>query len=226
MTSAARASRKFADLFISDPITALVSLVRDAGSPLDPAGIREAARSRGVEDLDVPMWRRLQRRFRNHENIALEGGAYRWVADPPVPAAVDVFAELVRIAGNRVRSSHLRAVEEVLFNTPSKAEIAARERQATIDAARRLAELAGEVEELVANDAADQVLIHRIRTHAKRSGLEAIERAGDIVAYDPKLHRPITPPINDGAQVRVVRPGYVWRKRQEEVLVSKAEVKE
>jgi len=56
--------------------------------------------------------------------------------------------------------------------------------------------------------------------------LEPIERAGDRVAFDRRRHQPIGPPIDTGAEVVVVRPGYAWKTDHEDVLVARAVVQE
>jgi hypothetical protein len=102
----------------------------------------------------------------------------------------------------------------------------ARRRQAEIDAVRALAELASEVEELTANEVTPDVMVRQVRAWVRRSGLEAIDRAGQETAFDRKRHKPIGPAIRDGAPVLVVRPGYVWKTPTEDVLIGKAVVEE
>ena len=65
------------------------------------------------------------------------------------------------------------------------ADEAARQRQAGIDAARALAELAIEVEELTAKQASADTVVHRLRARVHRSGLEPIDRAGEETTFDP-----------------------------------------
>jgi hypothetical protein len=91
---------------------------------------------------------------------------------------------------------------------------------------RSLAELASEVEELSVNEASTRAMVHRVRSRVRLSGLEPVERAGETVAFDRRRHESNGPPIADGAPVLVVRPGYVWKSPDEEVLVARAVVQE
>ena len=99
-------------------------------------------------------------------------------------------------------------------------------RQSEIDAVRQVAELASEVEELIANETDPALLVREIRSWVKRSGLEPIGRAGEETRFDRKVHRPVGGSVRDGATVIVVRPGYIWRAAAEDVLIGKAVVEE
>jgi hypothetical protein len=98
--------------------------------------------------------------------------------------------------------------------------------QEALDGVRALAELAIEVEELIVNEASAAALIHRIRGRVKRAGLEPIERAGEETSFARARHKPIGRPIADGTPVIVVRPGYVWKGPDGDVLIAKAVVQE
>ena len=89
-----------------------------------------------------------------------------------------------------------------------------------------MAQLAIEVEELTTNQASARAMIHRVRAEVKRTGLEPIDRAGDVTRFDPRRHEPIGRPIEAGTSVVVVRPGYVWKTSTEEVLIAKAVVQD
>lgn len=104
--------------------------------------------------------------------------------------------------------------------------MAARRRQDAIDGVRALAELAIEVEELVANEASARALLHRVRARVKRAGLEPIERAGERITFDQKHHVPVGRSIPEGKPVVVIRPGYRWESDTEELLIAKAVVQE
>jgi len=98
----------------------------------------------------------------------------------------------------------------------------ARERQARIDAMSTVAELAAEVEELTAKQAAPEVLLEHTRALTGGRGLEAIGRAGQEVPYEEAHHEPVGEFPNDGEPVTVIRPGYLWHAPGESVLISKA----
>jgi hypothetical protein len=98
----------------------------------------------------------------------------------------------------------------------------ARERQARIDAMSTVAELAAEVEELTAKQAAPEVLLEHTRALTGGRGLEAIGRAGQEIPYEEAHHEPVGEFPNDGESVTVIRPGYLWHAPGEAVLISKA----
>src|SRR6185436_10091109 len=98
--------------------------------------------------------------------------------------------------------------------------------QLEMDAARALAEMAMEVEELATKQASSRAMIHRVRARMKRMRLEPIDRAGDEVPFDRQRHQPIGPDIRDGAPVVVVRPGYVWRTPEKDLLIERPVVQD
>src|SRR5262249_49823128 len=111
--------------------------------------------------------------------------------------------------GDAVRAAQLRATQDQ--------KIRAQGIQA-------LADLAMEVEELVANGAEADVLIERVRNNAAAQRLTPIESAGQTASFDRQRHAPIVGIPKEGAQVTVVRPGYSWRPAEEDLLIAKAQV--
>jgi hypothetical protein len=102
---------------------------------------------------------------------------------------------------------------------------AARERNARIEAMTKVADLAAEVEELVAKRATNEVLLESTRTLVAVSGLEQIGTGGERVVYDESQHEAIGDTPGPGVAVIVVRPGYRWRAPGEMVLISRAVVR-
>lgn len=152
-----------------------------------------------------------------------------------VRAALSAPAEKSRPSGSPAEKSRLsgspatksRPSAPAATNQPQRPEPdEARRRQAQIDGVRLLAELAGEVEELLANETEPAVMIRQIRAWVKRSGLEPVGQAGESTRFDRTKHRPITGRMRDGASVIVVRPGYIWKRGTEDVLLGKAVVEE
>lgn len=99
---------------------------------------------------------------------------------------------------------------------------ASQERQIRIDIVRALADLAAEVEELVANHAAPDVLVERVRSLVAAQALEPIGVAGAETSFDPSLHKPVFGSPGAGATVSVLRPGYRWRSSGEDIRMHKA----
>jgi hypothetical protein len=218
-----------AAIFADDQVAAVVHVLRQAAAPLTARGIKEALRAAGVTNADADRrWDGVQRRLRSHDNVVIEPkGSYRWTDQPRALPATEA---LELIAHGRVpaakKAELLEIVRKALADDGDDLEEAARRRQAEIGAVRMLAELASEVEELAANEARAEAMIHRVRARVKRSGLEPIGRAGDETTFDRTRHKPISGSIRDGAPVVVVRPGYIWKAPTEEVSIVKAIVEE
>ncbi len=204
-------------------LPSVLRLLEDAGQAMTAAEIKQALVASGLSKEEANRaWTGIQKRLKAHERVVVEGKAYRWVS--PVDA-VDLLAK------GDLDGPRLAALAETIrsaLQTPPlfDPESAARQRQDRIDAVRKLAELAGEVEELLANETEPDVMIRQLRAWVKRSGLDPVGRAGEQTTFDRKVHQPIDGPIRDGAKVFVVRPGYVWKAADQELLIGKAVVEE
>jgi len=230
------ASRGLAGAFRQDPYGVVLRVIREADAGLTAAQVKQTLVAQGVAAVDKQVWDRLQRRLRWDEHVVVEPGyRYRWVEQAPAPAPIDAFAAIVRAAGARARPGDVAVVEEALVNTPSRADSLAKQQQVRMDGLRALADLAGEVEELLASQASERALVHRVRSRVKAAGLHPIERAGETVPFDFRRHQPIGPPIAAGKPVLVIRPGYLWkapadrgreRGADEEIVLAKATVQE
>jgi len=210
-------------------LESVVRILRDAGKGLSPADIRDAWHATGMRKAAAEKaWAQVQKLVKAHPQVCLEGSRYRW-AGPELPevSAVEAFELLLKngLPGTR-RNALAEVVREALVAPVQSGPDAARRRQAQIDAVRQLAELASEVEELLANETDAPVLIRQIRAWVKRSGLDPVGRAGEATRFDRTKHQPIMGRIRDGASVIVVRPGYIWNRGGEDVLLGKAIVEE
>jgi len=209
----------------------VVQVLQDAGKALSPADIRQALQAAGMSKADADKaWSVVQKHLKAHKQVSVEGSRYRW-AGPELPdlspaEAVDLLLK-DGLPGPR-KSALARLIREALAEPSGQdgpGEVA-RRRQAQIDGVRMLAELASEVEELLANETEPPVMIRQVRAWVKRSGLDPVGRAGEATKFDRTKHRPIVGRIRDGASVIVVRPGYVWKRGNEDVLLGKAVVEE
>jgi hypothetical protein len=142
----------------------------------------------------------------------------------PADAFDDVDAALARL----VLEGLPRAERAALV-----ARVRASLSRSTVDRARAaipfvqaMAELVIDVEELAANGASSRAVIHRVRSQARRVGLDPIDEAGESSAMDRRRHRSVGAPIGEGEPVLVVRPGYVWHSQTGEVVVAKAVVQD
>lgn len=228
ISSVARSPRHLrgsAALFESEPYAAVVRVLQEAGTAINAAEIKQILGNTGVAALDRNQWSRLQRRLRTDDHVLVDQRfRYLWVEEPTSVSPADALRELIRIAGARAKPSHVEVVRQALDTPPNELEVAAQHRHAVRNGLRLLAELASEVEELAVSQASARALIHRVRSRVRLSDLEPIERAGDVVTFDRTKHQPIGGSIADGAQVRVVRPGYSLRTPGEEVVLARAAV--
>jgi len=204
----------------------VAQILRRAGAAMTATAIKKELAAGGVAkaDLDEPGWRPVREGLALHLNVVVEKPWYSWTADPRTPSPTEA---LDLIARGRPRVAELvEIVRGGLDGGPVDREEAARRRQADIDAVRALAELAAEVEELTVNEVDAPVLIRQVRAWVKRSGLEPVDRAGEETTFDRKRHTPISGSIRDGASVVVVRPGYIWKAPNEDLLVVRPVVEE
>jgi hypothetical protein len=239
-------SPTLADVFAADPLAAVLRLLESAGTPLSATEIKQALVSSGVVKADVTrQWPAIQVGLKAEAQVVVEGRLYRWLPEPvaieppddespeSLPLVdtdeIDAFAALdLLLKGGlgRAKATELAEIVRTTLKASGDLESAARLRQAEIDGLRTLGELAGEVEELVANEVDPAILVRRVRARVRRSGLEPIDRAGQDTEFDRRVHTPIAGTIRDGAPVTVVRPGYVWTGDGISLLIGKAVVEE
>jgi predicted transcriptional regulator len=210
-------------------LESVLRILQDAGEPLTAAEVKKALQAEGLPKAEADKaWPTLQKRIKSHEQVVADGARYQWAAPPEVVVAPAEALE--RLLNGDINGTEKAALAEVvrdaLSSQDTSEESAKRQRQAEIDAVRLLAELASEVEELIVNETEPPVLIRQVRAWVKRSGLDPVGRAGEETKFDRTRHQPIIGRINDGAPVIVVRPGYIWKTRDEDVLLGKAVVEE
>jgi hypothetical protein len=98
------------------------------------------------------------------------------------------------------------------------------EERVRADSARAYAKVAMELEELIASGASARVLLQRIHAAAQAHGLKPIESAGATIKFDRLRHESVVATTQEGTEVLVIRPGYLWQVGGEEILVAKAVV--
>ncbi len=229
MTRSARAGRgrSLAHQFAVDPAAVVRGILEQAGTPLAARTIKATLVGRGVDQLAADRgWRRVQPTLRADAHIRIEANTYQWVSRSRPLSAAEAFELMVQGRLPTARRAELVTMVRDALARRADPEEEGRRHQREIDAIRDLAELATEVEELTANEAEPDVMIHRVRARVRRSGLEPIDRAGEETRFDRTRHKPISGSISDGAPVIVVRPGYVWRGGTGDVLIGRAVVEE
>jgi hypothetical protein len=219
-------------------VARVLDILHRAGAPLGAGAVKAELRADGVSEAEVErIWDRFRGHAADHARVGIEvhGHAYQYRL-LPAPTPEQALARLAQTGVSSAdRAELVGIVQAALARTPSIATTpqpgevngaGETERMRRIGAVRALAELAIEVEELTVHRASPQALIHRVRSRVGRAGLEPVESAGERTSFDRSRHEPIAGSIMDGAAVVVVRPGYLWRTDDEEILLVAAVVQD
>ena len=235
-----------AELFAADPVASVLRVLGEADGALTAIEVKKALQAGGVKKAAADeAWPAVQKRLKVHDDVLVEGNRYRRKTPPAPPSALEALELLLQGDVTDARKGALVEAVRAALAAPEPEpgpglapepdaephpepdlEEAARQRQAAIDAVKLLADLASEVEELIANETEPEVMIRQIRAWVKRSGLDPVGRAGEETKFDRKTHRPIGGQIRDGATVIVVRPGYIYKAPEKDLLIGKAVVEE
>lgn len=114
-----------------------------------------------------------------------------------------------------------QAIREEL-QTEYNQKLTAAKRETAAGAARQLAEMAIEVEELLAKGASEKGILHTLRARMKRLQLEPDLKAGEKVKFDPKRHDIVGGAAGEeGKEAVVIRPGYTWKGPDGDVLIER-----
>jgi hypothetical protein len=220
-----------AEAFVADPYAAVLRVLQKASAALSATDIKGAWRTAGVPKQDADQaWPRVQRRLKSHDHVAVSGSGhemtYRWTPRPAEPTASEALNIL---ATGQLRSDRRQALADIVrkaLDQSGDRGVVGRLEQKEKDAVRALAELAIEVEELATNQGSARAMIHRVRARTKLAALEPIGRAGETAPYDRKRHDSISKSVGDGSAVFIIRPGYVWKRPNGDIVVAKAVVQD
>jgi hypothetical protein len=220
------------------PVSMVIELLREAGTPLDAVALRQRLVTRGLNPEQARSVLRRARRLPGSEVLFDPvRREYRLGAGTVPP--MDGEEALERLLPRRPsgRQAELAAVVRGALKERADLEArlragyaggrelrAAHDRQVRIDAVRALVDVLGEVEELAAAGADAAIAVERVRAMAAGFGLTPIGRAGEDAPFVPAWHTPIGTRPPDESRVTVIRPGYSWRDGEEVVLISKAQV--
>ncbi len=221
-----------AEAFVADPHAAALLVLQKASAALSATDIKEVWRTAGVPKHDADQaWPRVQRRLKSHDHVVVSGSGqemtYRWTPQPAEPTASEALNIL---ATGQLHADRRQALVEIvrvsLAGENVDRGVVGRLEQKEKDAVRALAELAMEVEELATNQASARAVIHRVRARTKLADLEPIGRAGETASYDRNRHDSISRSVGEGSEIFVIRPGYVWKHPNGDILVAKAVVQD
>jgi len=225
----------------ASPAAVFADLLRTCGAALDARALKRLLTDRGLDRTVVDAaWRRAQPSLRRHRDVRVDPpGVYRWQPGRPAEP-VSPEAALDRLVTGRLpalaRAELAEGIREALAERDAfeerargayrdaAATRAAYERQLRVDAARALADVAMEVEELAAAGADGRVAVERIRALVAGFGLHPIGRAGERTLFDAVRHTPIGVAVPAGSVVLIIRPGYSWQAGDQDVLLARAQI--
>jgi hypothetical protein len=219
-------------------VAVFLDLLREVRAPASARELKRRLAERGVEPAEVDAaWRRAQPVLRRVASYDPDARTYAFtpVASTLPPArALDelvrsdlgaaeraALAETVRAALAERDELEERVRQAYRGSWQARGERDARSRA---EAARALARVAMEVEELAAAGAGPWVMVERVRALVRMCDLEPIGRAGEETGYDGARHAAVGGPTRAGTRVSVIRPGYLWRDGDDEVLLDRARV--
>jgi hypothetical protein len=199
-------------------VSFLLGLPPELATQLPPSEVGAAVRRAASQDRLLGQWmeafgagERIKALQRDLERARAETAAVTERAEAGERRIQELLERCDRLE-QILREEHVQAV----------ALRASQERQIRIDVIRALAYLAAEVEELVTNRTAPDVLIERVRSLVAANALQPIGAAGAEVAFDPARHQPIVDAPSAGETVNVIRPGYCWHVSDEDIVIHKA----
>jgi hypothetical protein len=229
--------------FSRDPLAAFLDEIERARRPLTFEELKTRLVNGGVPEHEVAsQWRRHELAVKDHARIYYmpETRTYAWGPEIMLPDAAQAVRLLAsgkaqikpdRKTLGEIILAALEAIRPARTEPPRPGpgrEEARRqkifEERLKADSARAYAKVAMELEELIASGASPRALLQRIHAGAQAHGLRPIGSAGATIRFDRLRHEPVVASTQDGSDVLVVRPGYVWHAGGEEVLVAKAVV--
>jgi hypothetical protein len=223
------------------PAAVFADILRSSGAALDARALKRHLTDRGFDRITVDAaWKRAQPSLRGHRHVHVDPpGVYHW-RDGAAAPRLSPAAALDRLVTDRLsamgRAELADLIRDALAERDALEERAQRayreavalraayERQLRIDAARAVAELAMEVEELAAAGAGQGIAVERIRAMVVGFGLVPIGRAGERTLFDAASHTPIGAGVPAGSEVLVIRPGYTWQAGDQDVLLARAQI--
>jgi hypothetical protein len=229
--------------FTSDPLAVFLDEIERAGRPVTFEELRARLVRAGLPEHEVGAhWTRHERAIKDHARIYYtpETRTFAWGPEVTLPDAAQAVQLLAsgkaqikpdRKTLGEIVLAALRAVPRPRSEPPRPGPAREEARRQKIfedrlkaDSARAYAKVAMELEELIASGASPRALLQRIHAGAQAHGLRPIGSAGATIKFDRLRHDPVVASTQDGSEVLVVRPGYVWHAGSEEVLVAKAVV--
>jgi hypothetical protein len=219
-------------------VAVFLDVLRDARAPMSAGDLKRRLGERGLGRAEADAaWRRAQRVLRRMTRYDPDARTYELAPTGSTLTPARALDELLRsdldAAGRAALAETVRAalterddLEERLREAyrGSWQARGARETRTRAESARALARIAMEVEELAAAGAGSWVMVERVRALVRMCDLEPIGRAGEETGYDGARHAAVGGPAKAGARVSVIRPGYLWRDGDDEVLLDRAQV--
>ncbi|MFI5844547.1 hypothetical protein ACIA8K_33105 [Catenuloplanes sp. NPDC051500] len=202
--------------FGEDAGSAFLEIIKSVGRPIGAIEIKKELTSAGVRKADLDRkWKQLQPHIRLHPNIDLDKNKYEWRLTPGSSKR-----SLERLSANSLKSvpawltqALVESVQDSLAAEETSGDRARSSwtHQRELEKATLVADLAVSVEVMRADGATISDVADWLDGEARRKRLRVIAAPGDTVSFNPELHETDGHArVAAGAEVRVVRTGYVW----------------
>jgi hypothetical protein len=208
--------------FSRDPLAFFLELIQQSGKPVTFDEIRALLVQNGLSDhLVTTEWIVHERMIKSDVHITYlpETRTYAWGPAMELPDAMQ--AVLLLASGKAQINPDRKTLGDIVLAALQAPKPPSDEERLKADSARAYAKVAMELEELIASGASGRALLQRIHAGAQALGLRPIETAGATIRFDRLRHDPVLSSTQDGSEVLVVRPGYMWQAGDKEVLVAK-----
>ena len=208
--------------FSRDPLAFFLELIQQSGKPVTFDEIRALLVQNGLSDhLVTTEWIVHERMIKSDVHITYlpETRTYAWGPAVELPDAAQAVQLLA--SGKAQINPDRKTLGDIVLAALQAPRQQPDEERLKADSARAYAKVAMELEELIASGASGRALLQRIHAGAHALGLRPIETAGATIRFDRLRHDPVVASTQDGSEVLVVRPGYVWQAGEKEVLVAK-----
>ncbi|WP_433080076.1 hypothetical protein ACQP1P_41955 [Dactylosporangium sp. CA-052675] len=217
-------TKAIASQFKQEPGRAFLEIIKASPEPIGAQNIKRPLIEAGAKKADVDrLWSRLQPMIKLHPQIRMEKNRYGWLAHrSSAQESLDVLAGnvLAKVPQWLVRS----LVENVAGALAKASATGTGSADREFEDARLVAELAVAVESLQTRGDTIAEVIKLFSEETRRKRLWPLGQPGETVPFDPDAHEAEVQPPAQGANVRVVRSGYIWRGGGEPIVAAKAVV--
>lgn len=210
--------------FVKDPGSVFVAIIRTSPTPIPAQGVKRQLMDEGVKRDDIDrQWKRIQPLIKLHPQIAMTNNKYEWLAERrSAQSSLNLLAGRVTARVPMwLTAPWVQNVADALVRAGAD-DSGWAEHQ--FQQARLVADLAVAIEVLQERGDTIVEVARLFAEEARRKRLWQLGKPGDTVSFDPDAHEAEIEAPMPGVDVRVVRPGYIWRGGGEPIVAAKAAV--